>query len=169
MTKGLAQFWGAVQTQANREALAEAQLTRQGFECWCPLIPSKVRTGQKYTLKLKPLFPGYLFVRIDLAARWSVIESTIGVSRIVKSGSAPSALPCGFVEELRERADELGSAWFNEKLSEGDTVRLVSGAFDNWVGRVMSLPDRDRVTLLLQMVGRDVPVTVPRGRVVRAA
>lgn len=169
MSKASAQFWGAVQTKANREDLAAAQLSRQGFESWCPRIPKTVRAGRASTLKLKPLFPGYVFVNVDLDRRWSAIESTVGVLRLIKSGNSPSALPSGFVEALRKRADKNGSVCFDETLREGDTVRLVSGAFDNWFGEVLRRPDNDRVTLLLQMVGRDVQVTVPRGHLVKAA
>lgn len=169
MSKPSVQYWGAVQTKASRETLAESQLSRQGFECWCPRIPKTVRTGRNSTLKLKPLFPGYVFVKVNLDGRWSAIESTIGVLRLIKSGSSPSALPHGFVEELRKRTDKNGSVCFDEALCKGDTVRLVSGAFDNWFGEVLRLPDNDRVTLLLQMVGRDVQVTVSRGHLVKAA
>lgn len=169
MDKASARFWGAVQTKANREDLAMLQLTRQGFECWFPRVTKTVRTGRKSSLKLKPLFPGYVFVEIDPSRRWAAIENTIGVLRLIKSGTVPAALPEGFVEELQTRTDRNGAVLFDDALNKGDTVRLVSGAFDNWFGRVLELPDNDRVTLLLKMVGRDVPLTVLRGHVVKAA
>ncbi|MEL6829015.1 MAG: transcription termination/antitermination NusG family protein [Pseudomonadota bacterium] len=169
MSHNLTPFWGAAQTQVNRENLAEMHLRKQGFECWCPRLQKTVRSGRRSIEKLKPLFPGYIFVRIQPQTRWRSIDGTIGVLRLVKAGGMPATLPIGFVDKLRANIDEFGGVQFDDSIGEGDQVRVVSGAFDNWFGTVLHMPDRDRVTLLLQMIGRDVPVTVNRGRVVKAA
>ena len=169
MGESPAQFWGAVQTQTHKESLAEAHLTRQGYTCWCPRLMRSVKSGRRTTKRLKALFPGYIFVAIKPSQRWRPIDGTIGVLRLVKTGGAPAALPEGLVERLQANIDEAGGVLFDETFEQGDTVRVMSGAFDNWIGTVLSVPDSDRVTLLLEMIGRDVPVTLARSQLVKAA
>lgn len=162
--------WFAVQTQVGKEDYAFSNLGRQDFEAWCPTILKTVRSGRKVQTKAKPLFPGYIFVQIESGVtRWRSIDSTYGVLRLVKVANRPAPLPAGLVDELRALVDGRGNVAFRDALSPGDQIRIMGGAFDDWIGQVIQLPDRDRVTLLVAMIGRKVTVTVPRGQVVKAA
>ncbi len=72
--------WYAVRTQPNQEARAEHQLQRQGFATFLPRIGKSVRHARKLRQVRAPLFPGYLFVQLDLTRdRWRAVNSTYGV------------------------------------------------------------------------------------------
>lgn len=162
--------WFVVQTQANKELFALCNLNRQGLLAWNPSIRKSVRSGRRIQMKSKPLFPGYIFVELDLnVARWRAIDSTFGVLRVVKIAGRPAPLPSGFVETLRALSDDEGHVAFREDLSAGDNVRIMGGAFDDMVGQVVRLPSDERVTLLISMIGRQVATTLPRAQVVKAA
>ena len=58
--------WYAVQTLPNRENLAVSHLERQGFYVWLPRIKRVIRHARQTKCVRRPLFPGYLFIKLDL-------------------------------------------------------------------------------------------------------
>ena len=79
-------------------------------------------------------------------------------------------LPEGFVEDLRKALAENGIAspdqpWFKP----GRRVRLLSGPFADYVGTLLKLTAKDRVTLLLRVLGRDVETLVSTRQIAPAA
>ena len=59
--------WYAVQTQPNRENVAVANLERQGFDVWMPLCERIIRHARQARRVRRPLFPGYLFINLDIS------------------------------------------------------------------------------------------------------
>ncbi|CAI8323541.1 MAG: transcriptional activator RfaH [Hyphomonadaceae bacterium] len=169
MERDKTERWFAVQTKVGQEALAAKNLGRQNFESWYPTLPKAIRSGRQTNIKLKPLFPGYVFLRSPTGLSLRPVDSSCGVVRLVRTGSSPAVLPAGLVPEFMKLADDNGVVAFRDNLHRGDKVRVMVGAFDNWIGRVVDLPERDRVTLLLDMIGRSVPVTLATSAVVKAA
>jgi len=153
--------WYVVQSKAGQEALANSHLSRQGYRSFLPTFEKNVRHARKVVRRKKPLFPGYLFVELNLEKdSWYPINSTIGVSRVLSFGGQLAQLPFGLVERMIELSDRQVAGSVQPEFTPGDRVRVLSGAFDNWIGDVVSLPDTDRVTLLVSMLSRKVPVTV---------
>jgi transcriptional antiterminator RfaH len=155
--------WFAVRTQPRGEDRAQFNLKNQGYEVFTPRIARSVRHARKQAWKLTPLFPGYTFVRLDASRqRWRPIDSTYGVASLVKIGPSPVPLPVGLVEHMQALADENGLVTgLREAIAIGDIVRVVGGPFDNWLGEVLGLPERDRILLLISMASRDVQINVP--------
>jgi transcriptional antiterminator RfaH len=156
--------WYAVRTQPRAEDRAQRNLEAQGFETFSPRIARSVRHARRTQWRLAPLFPGYMFVRLDASRqRWRPIDATFGVANIVKVAQTPAPLPLGLVEHLQVLAAETGElTGLESTIAIGDKVRVLGGAFDNWIGEVLSLPAPDRVMLLISMATREVKVTIPR-------
>ena len=117
------------------------------------------------------LFPRYLFVGIDLnAQRWRSIFSTIGVSRLVCQGELPTPISEDIIDALRAREDNNGFIQLDQrpKFRPGDKIRVLDGAFAEYLGLYEGMKDSDRVAILLEMLGRKVRVTVDIGTVVAA-
>jgi transcription antitermination factor NusG len=84
------------------------------------------------------LFPGYLFIAIELqwrAARWSP-----GVAGLIMDGIAPARVPDKVIDEIRAR-ERGGLIELPPRLKRGDPVRIEHGPFEGWPG---STPDRRR-------------------------
>lgn len=161
--------WYAVQTQAGKEQLAVSHLERQGFETLLPQLWRSVRRSRKSVNVLKPMFPGYVFVKVDMQRmRWRAIDSTIGVSKLVRFGEKPAALPESLVQNLHKSIGDDGAIEFNQDLREGESIRVMSGAFSDWLGRVVEMTDADRVKVLFGMMTRKVEVTLPKQQLARA-
>ena len=96
--------WYLFHTKPRQEKCALENLSRQGYECYLPTIPSeKLRQGL-LTVANEPLLPSYLFIRLghgDSAKSWVPIRSTKGVSRLVSFGIEPARVDDDLIELLR--------------------------------------------------------------------
>lgn len=162
--------WYVVQSQPNAELKAVAHLDRQGFATYLPRYLKRRRHARRVEHVPAPLFPRYLFVRMNVATqRWRTIFSTVGVSRIVCNGELPTPIPDRVIENLRAREhDGLINLDLRPLFRVGDQVRLLDGAFADCLGLYEGMKDGDRVALLLDLLGRRVRVIVDTNSVVAA-
>lgn len=151
--------WFAVNTQPNSELRAQVNLERQGWRCFCPQVSRTTKSGRRMTTRLRALFPGYIFVNLNLSqSRWRSVDGTFGVRAIVKAGDLPAPLPVGVVETLIAMSDETGRVSFASRLSPGEDVRFQSGPFAGLIGTLEQLDAAGRVTVLLDLLGRATPI-----------
>ena len=69
-------LWYAVATKARDESVARANLERQDYQVFLPTISLKKRRRGRWMSVTEPLFPGYLFVSLVLAADGSALHSS---------------------------------------------------------------------------------------------
>lgn len=156
--------WFVAHTRPQSEAQAEYHLCRQGFEVYLPRFLKLWRHARRREWVPRPLFPRYLFVRVDPErARWRSIRSTIGVSELVCRGDVPVPVPPAIVSEIRAREDENGMVAMNsgDRFRPGDRVQIATGALCEQVGLFECRQDDERVIVLLELLGRQVRVRVP--------
>ena len=160
--------WYAVQTQPNRENLAASHLERQGFEVWLPRIERIIRHARKTKRVRRPLFPGYLFINLNLeTARWRAINGTVGVSHIVSFGRMPSVVDGAFMTALKATENMNGILEVDhDDLKLGQNVEILSGPMAGKIGKLLRLDPGNRVTVLLQMLGHFVHGQIGRDAVV---
>jgi transcriptional antiterminator RfaH len=155
--------WFVAHTQPNAEAKAVANLNRQGFEAYFPRYLKRRRHARKVDTVAAPLFPRYVFVAVDISAqRWRSIYSTVGVARLVCNGDEPAAVPDAVVAALREREDDGGfiKLDFRPSFRPGEMVRVLDGAFSSCLGLFEGMADRERIAILLDLLGRKVRVVL---------
>lgn len=160
--------WYVVHTQPNREARADVNLRRQGFETYFPRYARSRRHARKTEIVARPLFPRYLFVALDLGRdRWHSIRSTFGVSDIVLASEEPVPVPDGIIEEIqaREGANGFVTLGLPAGIGPGSTVRLIDGLFADSRGILERIASDRRVSILLNLLGREVRVFVPAASV----
>lgn len=155
--------WYVVQTHVHSEARAASHLARQGFSIYLPRYLKRRRHARKIETVSVPLFPRYLFVAIDRATqRWRAIQSTIGVSRLVCNGDEPAPVPFNVISDLRLREDANGLIPLSttSRFVPGDKIRVVDGLFSGCFGLFQGMTDRERVAILLDMLGRKARVVL---------
>ena len=138
-------------------------LRRQGFVIYLPRYLKQRRHARRIEKIAAPLFPGYLFVSIDLATQqWLSIDLTFGVTRLVRDGDRPAAVPEHVIDALKQREDAGGLVQLNRRprFSQGDKIRVVGGAFCDSVGLYEGLSSRERVAILLELLGRKVRIVL---------
>ena len=154
--------WYLVYTKPRQEMVALDNLQRQGFQCYLPTLPSeKLRQGM-LTVTDEPLFPRYLFIRLDQgdsAPSWAPIRSTKGVSRLVSFGVEPAKVADSLVEALR--AQEASVQTEPERLFKtGDRVRLTEVPFSGIEGIYQMADGERRVMVLIEILSNPVAVRV---------
>jgi transcriptional antiterminator RfaH len=163
MTAQFGSRWYVAQTHPHCEVKASLHLRRQGFGIYLPRYLKQRRHARRIEKIAGPLFPGYLFVSIDLAAqRWLSIDSTIGVRKLVRHDERPAAVPQHVINALKHREDAAGFVQLDRRprFSPGDKIRVVEGAFCDSVGLYEDLGSRERVAILLELLGRKVRVVL---------
>src|SRR5690349_13698197 len=95
--------------RANPGSKAAMHLGRQGFEVYLPRYRKQRRHARRIDIVAAPLFHRYLFVSIDLGAqRWQSIQSTIGITQLVRNGDEPGTVSPKIIAGLRDREDAEG-------------------------------------------------------------
>jgi transcriptional antiterminator RfaH len=154
--------WYVVQTQPRAELKAQEHLRRQGFKTYLPRLIKARRHARKVEMVSRPLFPSYLFVSIDTTNQpWRAIRSTIGVTALVGSTDGPSPLQEGIVETLRE--SEGMDGFFHPSaaaFSPGAAIRVIDGLFASCLGFFEAMSEGQRVSVLLELLGRPVRVVL---------
>jgi transcriptional antiterminator RfaH len=155
--------WYVAQTQPRAEAKAAVHLCRQGFSIYLPRYLKRRRHARRTDLVKAPLFPGYIFVAMNITVqRWRAVQSTVGISRLVCNGDSPAAVADCVIESLKRREDGSGFVKLERRsqFNPGDKVRILDGAFGNCLGLFEGTPDRERVAILLDLLGRSVRVVL---------
>jgi transcriptional antiterminator RfaH len=142
-------FWSAARIQ--REALALHCLGLAGYQTYVPrLRVHRIVHGRR--IELRPaLFPGYAFVWIELqwhAARWAP-----GVISLIMDGVVPARVPQAAIDEIRRR--EVGGLieLARRGIRRGDRVRILRGPFEGHLAIYHDSKPRDRIEVLLQLLG----------------
>ena len=154
----------------HRESTAQLNLDRLGFRSFAPRAKRTVRHARKLRNVLAPLFPGYIFLILDLSRdRWHVVNSTFGVASLIMGVEQPIPVPHGIVEALVTATEASGLVRLDSDLEIGQTVRILSGPFVEALCRLVHLDDRGRVRVLLEFMGTEVSAQLDRSWVAPAA
>jgi transcriptional antiterminator RfaH len=152
-------YWAAAQLQPQRERLAQHCLTLNGYETYLPRLREvRVSHGRKVEVR-PPLFPGYCFVAITL--QWHAARWTAGVIRLVMDGMVPAGVPDAVIDEIRSR--ERGGLIELPKpptVRPGDAVRILRGPFEGHLAIYHGMRPRQRVEVLLSLLGSRQRVTL---------
>jgi len=162
--------WFVVQTKPGNEHRVETNLFNQEIEVFLPLLESFQYSSGKMTQKIKPLFPNYLFAKLDIDLHYYKVKWTRGVNKILGNGSGPLPISEKVIQTIKERMGENNLVRLDDGLVQGTVVQFTSGPFKDLMGvfdRKMS--DGNRVKVLLNLIGVDVPVQVSRYQIKKVA
>jgi transcriptional antiterminator RfaH len=154
--------WYLVHALAKSERRAQLHLGAQGFRSYLPQFRKTIRHARQLRTVLSPIFPGYLFVALDLDRDpWLSVRSTVGVSRLYTQDGRPIPVPAGIVETLIAQTNGTLTR-LDAGLVRGQRVRILAGPFADFVGTLERLDPAGRVRVLLEMMGTSVPVALHR-------
>lgn len=155
--------WYCAQTHTGSERIAVVNLNRQSFRTVLPLGTEDKRVGGKTTTVIVPLFPRYVFTQFDIDKdRWSAVNSTIGVKRLVSFGPKPAVVPDGVVEPLIALQQLVLEQKILVPIRLDCRVRVVSGPLagkdgDDTIG-ICKWTNGQRVKLLMDIMQRRIEI-----------
>ncbi|MCS7089995.1 MAG: transcription termination/antitermination NusG family protein [Verrucomicrobiota bacterium] len=155
--------WFCVRSQPKREHVAATHLRRvPEIEVFLPRIRFRRPTGRGVCWVTEPLFPGYLFARFDGLLWLRRVRHAPGVAGVVHFGSQWPTVPQSVIDQLRGSLgpDEIRD--ISGPFRVGDVAEVICGPFRGLEGILTRmLPARKRVEILLDFLGRQIPVQIP--------
>ena len=152
--------WFVARTKPNKEDYAERTLQLRRVDTFLPRI---VEVRPDAMTRPAPLFPGYLFVHLDLFADWQRVIWAPGIRDFVSLGGAPIPIDTGVIDQLKLRCDERGVAYVSPAMwNRGDRVEIADGPFAGLLATVETvMPQRRRIKLLIDFLARQTSVDLP--------
>lgn len=131
------------------------------------VVPTEDRIEMKdgkRVIKTKKMFPGYIIIKMIVTNEsWYLVRNTQGVTGFVGHGSDP--IPLTDEEVTRMGIEKI---YLDIDIKVGDTVRLISGPFEGFMGTVKEVNKKKQtLTVIVSFVGRDTPVEVEFGQIDR--
>ncbi len=147
-------YWYVVRSKYRNELLLWQQLCTRGFEVYYPRI---ARPGIKFpSPRVKPYFPGYMFVHIDLdLAGRSIVQWIPGSNGLVCFGGEPAFITDAILQGIHDRVERMNSIAEDPSrgLKRGQEVEIYAGPFAGYRGIFDShLSDRERAIVFLTFV-----------------
>lgn len=152
--------WHLLMTKPREDERAESHLLNQNYELFRPMLKQFKVKGGKQVPVIEPLFPRYLFIRLDdVLGKWSMIRSTRGVAKIVRFSDMPAKVPDTLVEDLRSQCvqDNIIDTTKEKPFvfKKGDEIEITEGSFRGISAIIKEQVAEDRVLLLLTLLGKE--------------
>lgn len=127
MTSGDMINWYAVQAKGHNEARVLYHLAQKTIPTFLPLVEVIRRYRSRRVVRLEPLFPGYLFVRLEHVdcdpSRWEAVRWTPGVKSILGQEGEPVPIPDPVIDAIQTRVKEFG--FVRPGLGFGQNTRVL--------------------------------------------
>jgi transcriptional antiterminator RfaH len=126
-------------------------LARENFTVYAPRLRERCIVRGRREERETPLFPGYLFIWIEL--QWHRARWCPGIRKLVMDGIQPAKVSDAVIEEIRGRERNGAIELPKRRLKPGDPVRLLAGPFRGHLAIYAGMSGLERVTVLLQILG----------------
>jgi len=154
--------WYAIQTKVNREKDVERRLKDLRLEVFLPWMRARRRIGSRFHWVLAPLFPGYVFCRLDMVVSGKAARYSPGVKDFLTFGSRIAEVSENIIEVLRERCPGGVAEIDPVNAKPGDIVRINEGPFSGLEAIFEEkLKGSERVAVLLDILGRQTRIVLP--------
>lgn len=159
--------WYVIRSKYRNEDLLCHQLHCRNIEVYYPYTCNR---KSKSTRKVKPYFPGYLFVHVDLdITPTSDLCWIPGAMGLVRFGGEAACVSDLVIQTIRTRVAQLNASreFKRNGLQTGDAITVTSGPLSGLCGVFdLYLSGRERVLVLLNFLrDQQVRVELPVGQI----
>jgi len=155
-------YWYAVSTKPHHERRAELNLQQLDVETFNPRLKESKVIRRVRRVVTVPLFPGYLFAKLDLHNQFRAVSYAKGVRRIVAFGSTPAKVDEELIEAIKGRLSSGEMITPARVLRAGQTVKIQDGPLCG-LNAVFEreMTGQQRAVLLLRTLAYQARVVVP--------
>jgi transcriptional antiterminator RfaH len=163
--------WYVAHAKPRQEQIAKENLARQGYAVYLPKLKVLKNNRHRQEIRFEPMFPRYLFFQPGQSEQSiAPVRSTQGVASIVRFGGNPAVLKQEALENIRslERCQNAADILELSQLRPGRTVVITRGPLNGLHGLV-AMVSRQRVIVLMSLLGAETKVTLSYGELKLAA
>lgn len=153
-------LWFAAHVRSRHEKKVALQLNNSDVECFVPLYQARHRWQDRTMTVQLPLFPGYVFARINPRDRMRVVRVS-GVVSLVGIHGHPTPIDSVEIENLRQCVSRHGGdVQPHPYLLVGRRVRIRNGPLADTEGILARQKGRCRLVISIHLIERSVSVEV---------
>ena len=153
--------WFALYVKPRHEKLVAKTLVNKGYETFLPLYRARHRSGRRFQDVDLPLFPNYVFCRIDLLKRLPVL-TVPGVCCIVSIGKQPATVDDWEIESVKQIADSGLPSLPWPFLRTGDRIQIGEGPLKGIQGILLATDKDCQLVVSVSLLQRSVSVIIER-------
>jgi len=160
--------WYVIRSKPNKEEFLWGQLKARAVEVFYPRL--RVNPVNPRARKIKPYFPGYMFIQADIEeqgySKFQWLPNSLG---LVLFGGEPALVPNNLIVEIKKKVEQIAAAGgvVLDGLKKGDKVRIQSGPFKGYDAVFNEqLSGSERVKILLAFLNdRQILVELKAGQI----
>ena len=153
--------WIVARNKPNQDKIALINLERQNFEFFQPTFKTMSKIQNKFKEIIKPVFPGYIFIAINLEDKnWHKINNTRGISSIIVFGNEIPLIRCELIEALKHRFSLDSIPKEANPLEVGMNAEITNGPFAQLIGKIEEIDADQRIWILLDILGTQTRVSI---------
>ncbi len=147
--------WYTLQTKPRKESTVEKRLNDLDLEVFLPWVRLRRRVGSRFQRVLSPLFPGYLFCRLDLFIAGKAARYAPGVRNFVRFGPRIAEIREDAIKDLVERCPGGVAEIKPRPYRTGEPVLIREGPLSGLEAVFdREMKGNERVAVLLELLGR---------------
>jgi len=170
-TLGVSQtHWYCIHTRPQREQFVTEQLsTFLGLEVYFPTIRLNKTIRRVRREVVAPLFPRYLFCRCELTTDYRAVRYARDVIDLVSFGAQPAQVDDQLIAQIKNWSATTDLPNQATSFAEGEQVEITFGPMQGLHAVILDAHnDRERVAVLLSILGCEARVTIDRSLLARA-
>jgi transcription antitermination factor NusG len=152
-------LWYVASTSANHEKHVAEHLGLRKVEHFLPLYNSVRRWKDRRVTLARPLFPGYVFVRLALRDRLQVLQVP-GVAKLVGFNGLPAALQQEEIDALRTGLASGVRVEPHPYLTAGRRVRVMNGPLAGTIGILVKRKNKTWFVLSVELIQRALAIEI---------
>jgi transcription antitermination factor NusG len=153
--------WFALRVKSRSEKIVATIARNKGFEEFLPLYQSRRRWSDRFKSVDLPLFPGYVFCRLNPEVRLPLLTIP-GVMSFVGIGKIPVPINETEIAAIQAAVGAGLSAEPYPFLEVGQRVRLAEGPLTGLEGLLVEVRKQQRLVVSVSMLKRSVAVEIDR-------
>lgn len=154
--------WYVVNTKPHSEFKVINYLNSKNITIFMPKLLVSRSHARQVKKVLRPLFPSYFFVYINIEHSFRLVKSAIGVKGMLTNGNIPTCVHHDVMKNLFNNTDTKGIVKrpsINE-FQIGQKIEINEGIFKGKIGSFYSMPAKDRIAVLLDFFGRKSKISI---------
>lgn len=160
LTDSVEANWHVCHTRPRCEKKFAALMAAEEFEHYLPLIGSERRYGGRVRRFTKPLFPCYVFARVELVRRSRIFQQELLARAIIVEDEAKFLRQLADVRRIVASGLELS---LHPLIRRGTHVRVVSGPLRGLEGVVDDPANPKGIVLTVDVLQQGLLVKMPLG------